>query len=96
MLTLGPLVAYGLLPWLGDGALTYQNITFMATRRASAIGMHNYVTGVINLPASLIAGALWLLKPASAFLLAAGLAFSAMCVFALTRPDRLRQGALPH
>ena len=53
-------------------------------------------TGVIYLPASLIAGALWLLKLARAFLLAAGLAFSAMCVFALTRPDRLRQGALPH
>ncbi len=67
-----------------------------AVRRASAIGLYNFVTGVIYLPASLIAGALWLLNPASAFLLAAGLAFAALLVFALTRPDRLREGALPH
>jgi MFS family permease len=65
-------------------------------RRASAIGLYNFVTGVIYLPASLIAGALWLLNPASAFLLAAGLASAALLVFALTRPDRLHEGALPH
>ena len=67
-----------------------------AQRRASAIGLYNFVTGVIYLPASLIAGALWLLNPASAFVLAAGLAFSALCVFALTRPDRLRESARPN
>lgn len=66
-----------------------------ADRRASAIGLYNFVTGVIYLPASLIAGALWLWNPASAFLLAAGLAFTALVVFALTRPDRLHEGALP-
>ena len=67
-----------------------------ADRRASAIGLYNFVTGAIYLPASLIAGALWLLNPASAFLLAAGLAFAALVVFALTRPDRLGERALPH
>ncbi len=67
-----------------------------AERRASAIGLYNFVTGAIYLPASLIAGALWLLNPASAFLLAAGLSFAALVVFALTRPDRVREGALPH
>lgn len=67
-----------------------------AERRASAIGLYNFVTGVIYLPASLIAGALWLLNPASTFLLAAGLALAALIVFALTHPDRLREGALPH
>jgi MFS family permease len=65
-------------------------------RRASAIGLYDFVTGVIYLPASLIAGALWLLNPASAFLLAAGLASAALLVFTLTRPDRLHEGALPH
>lgn len=57
-------------------------------RRASAIGLYNFVTGLLYLPASLIAGALWLLHPASAFLLAAGLAFAALAVFALMRPDQ--------
>ena len=65
-------------------------------RRASAIGLYNFVTGAIYLPASLIAGALWLSNPASAFLLAAGLAFAALVVFLMTRPDRLGERALPH
>jgi len=59
-------------------------------RRASAIGLYNFVTGLIYLPASLIAGALWLLHPASAFLFAAGLALAALAAFALLRPDRPR------
>ena len=67
-----------------------------AERRASAIGLYNFVTGAIYLPASLIAGALWLLNPSSAFLLAAGLALAALVVFAFTRPDRLSEAALPH
>lgn len=69
-----------------------QNKAFIADleleRRGSAIGLYNFVTGVIYLPASLIAGALWLLYPASAFLAAAGLALAALAVFAVLRPDR--------
>jgi MFS family permease len=57
-------------------------------RRGSAIGLYNFVTGVIYMPASLIAGALWLVHPASAFLFAAFLAFSAFLVFLYLRPDR--------
>jgi MFS family permease len=57
-------------------------------RRASAIGLYNFVTGLIYLPASLISGALWLLHPASAFLFAAGLALVALAAFGLLRPDR--------
>ena len=69
-----------------------QNKAFIADmevqRRASAIGLYNFVTGMIYLPASLIAGALWLYQPASAFLLAAGLAFAALVVFILLRLNR--------
>lgn len=64
-------------------------------RRASAIGLYNFVTGLIYLPASLIAGALWLLHPASAFLAAACFAFTALVAFILLRPDqkdRLKKG----
>jgi len=59
-------------------------------RRASAIGVYNFVTGLIYLPASLVAGALWLVHPASAFVLAAGLALAALIVFVFMRPDRTR------
>jgi len=48
------------------------------------------VTGLIYLPASLVAGALWLVHPASAFVLAAGLALAALIVFVFMRPDRTR------
>lgn len=71
-----------------------QNKAFIADleaeRRASAMGLYNFVTGVVYLPASLIAGALWLLNPASAFLLAAAVALLALGMFAVLRPDRKR------
>ncbi|MHB1230838.1 MAG: MFS transporter [Halothiobacillus sp.] len=57
-------------------------------RRASAIGLYNFVTGLIYLPASLIAGLLWLTHPSSAFLVAAGITFIALTVFSILRPDK--------
>ena len=72
-----------------------QNKVFIADleleRRASAIGLYNFATGLIYLPASLVAGALWLLNPAGVFLLAAALACAALLVFAYLRPDRKSQ-----
>jgi MFS family permease len=69
-----------------------QNKAFIADleveRRASAMGMYNFVTGMVYLPASLIAGALWLLSPASAFLMAAAVALLALIMFSVMRPDR--------
>jgi MFS family permease len=56
-------------------------------RRASAIGFYNFVTGLIYLPASLLAGALWLLHPAAAFLLAAALGVLALILFVYLRPE---------
>ena len=57
-------------------------------RRASAIGIYNFVTGIIYLPASMIAGGLWLLSPASAFVAAACLALAAIMAFMILRPDQ--------
>lgn len=55
-------------------------------RRATAIGMYNFVTGIIYFPASVIAGALWVYHPAYAFFFAAIIAFVAMSVFVFVRP----------
>jgi MFS family permease len=60
-------------------------------RLASAIGLYNFITGLIYLPASLIAGALWLTRPPSAFLVAACIALGALTVFVFLRPDRPRR-----
>ncbi len=55
-------------------------------RRASAMGVYNFLTGLLYLPASLIAGAMWNLSPAWAFALAAGLSLAAMLALAVVRP----------
>jgi MFS family permease len=69
-----------------------QNKAFIADleveRRASAMGMYSFVTGMVYLPASLIAGSLWLLNPATPFLMASGVALLALIMFAVMRPDR--------
>ena len=53
--------------------------------RASAIGLYNFLTGMLYLPASIIAGLLWSLQPSSAFFVAAGFALVALLVFASRR-----------
>ncbi len=60
-------------------------------RRATAMGVYSFVTGLIYLPASLLAGALWWLHPASAFLVAAGVALVATMMFVLLRPGVVRR-----
>jgi MFS family permease len=55
-------------------------------RRATAIGLYNFVTGVIYLFASLVAGALWAVYPAMVFILAAFLSFVAINAFVFLRP----------
>jgi MFS family permease len=57
-------------------------------RRATAIGVYNFVTGVLYLPASLVAGALWAFAPGAAFALA-----SVLCAAAIVAFMRLRPGA---
>ncbi len=55
-------------------------------RRATAIGMYNFATGLVYLPASAIAGALWLFHPAYAFIFAAAVTLVALGVFISIRP----------
>jgi len=51
-------------------------------RRATAVGAYNFVTGVLYLPASLVAGALWTADPRWAFGLATLLSLVAIALFA--------------
>ncbi len=57
-------------------------------RRATAIGLYNFVTGLIYLPASVIAGTLWIFNPIYAFIFAAIVAFVALSVFIFLKPWR--------
>jgi MFS family permease len=55
-------------------------------RRATAIGVYNFVTGVLYLVASLVAGALWTFSPSFAFALAGLLSLAAIAAFSALRP----------
>ena len=55
-------------------------------RRATAVGAYNFVTGVLYLPASLAAGALWTLDARWAFGLASGLSAAAIALFLWVKP----------
>ena len=60
-------------------------------RRATAIGMYNFTTGLVYLPASLIAGLLWIFSPVYAFVFAAVITLSAMIVFVIFQSRILRK-----
>jgi MFS family permease len=55
-------------------------------RRATAIGVYNFFTGMIYLPASLVAGVLWAFHPAYAFVFAAVVACVALASFIFLKP----------
>ncbi len=57
-------------------------------RRATAIGVYNFTTGVIYVPASLIAGALWALHSSIVFILAAFLSLTAVIALVSLHPAR--------
>jgi MFS family permease len=59
-------------------------------RRATAIGAYNFITGLIYLLASVIAGALWVMNPIYAFVFAAVVAFIAMSTFIFLRPWKIK------
>lgn len=56
-------------------------------RRATAMGVYNGVTGMLYLPASLMAGALWTVAPALAFGLSALLSLLAIAAFVWAKPS---------
>jgi MFS family permease len=59
-----------------------------ASRRATAMGIFDFATGLLYFPASLIAGMLWALHPTSAFTAAAVLACAAFLLLLRLQPHR--------
>jgi MFS family permease len=62
------------------------------TKRGTAIGAYSFFTGLVYLPASIIAGALWKLSPSYAFGFA-GITSAAAFVFFISRRARTVSGA---
>jgi MFS family permease len=55
-------------------------------RSATAIGLYNFVTGALYLPASVLAGVLWTVSQGAPFWVATGLSTVAIAAFAWARP----------
>jgi MFS family permease len=62
-------------------------------RRATAVGVYNFVVGVMYLPASLIAGALWTVAPSAAFAASTLLSVAAVGAFLLMVPGHASSSA---
>jgi MFS family permease len=56
-------------------------------RRATAVGVYNFVVGVMYLPASLIAGVLWAVAPSAVFAASTVLSVAAIGAFFLMVPE---------
>lgn len=55
-------------------------------RRGTAVGVYDFTTGLIYVPASLIAGLLWLSSPTTVFALAAALSLLAIIILLALKP----------
>jgi MFS family permease len=82
-------VVYGVFYAMNEGqAKAYLSDLAEENTRATAIGIYGFVTGLMYLPASLIAGALWPLGPAWTFGFAIGTSLIALALFVLRSPQR--------
>lgn len=80
---------YGVFYAMNEGqAKAYLSVLAEDDTRATAIGIYGFVTGLVYLPASLIAGALWPLGPEWAFAFAIGTSVAALALFLLTSDTR--------
>jgi MFS family permease len=70
--------------WIKDRPKAYLADLSTDETRATAIGVYGFVTGLIYLPASLIAGALWSYGPAWTFAFAIATSVVALTLFLLT------------
>jgi len=64
------------------------------SHRGTAIGIYNSVTGILYLPASVIAGLIWLKNPAAVFAIAAGISLAAAAAMTALRPKWNEKEAL--
>ncbi len=72
------LAVYGLFYAIDESQSKAYIADLEPQRRASAMGVYGFVTGVLYLPASLMAGALWTLAPTWAFACSAALSLLAI------------------
>jgi len=74
-------VLYGIFFAIDEGQTKAYVSDLERSKRGTAIGFYNFMTGLVYLPASVIAGLLWLVNPSYAFTFAALIALGALVIF---------------
>ena len=74
-------VVFGIFYSIDEGQSKAYITDLERSQRATAIGIYNFLTGLIYLPTSLIAGYLWRIQPSYAFIFAALISFTALLFF---------------
>lgn len=92
-IVLAMFVVYGVFYAMDEGqAKAYLADLSQDDNRATAIGIYGFVTGLVYLPASLIAGGLWTLGPQWTFAFAMVTSVSALVLFLLTSESQASRG----
>jgi len=78
-------IIFGIFYTIDEGQTKAFVTDLEPSRKATAIGFYNFVTGLIYLPASVIAGYLWKINSSYAFLFAALLSLFALIIFICLR-----------
>ncbi|MCL4436313.1 MAG: MFS transporter [Thaumarchaeota archaeon] len=74
-------VLFGIFYAIDEGQTKAYISDLEQSKRGTAIGFYNFMTGLIYLPASAIAGFLWLVNPSYAFTFAAAFSLGALVIF---------------
>jgi MFS family permease len=81
-------VLYGMFFAIDEGQTKAYITDLEKSKRGTAIGLYNFVTGLVYLPASIIAGLLWAINPSYSFAFAALVSVMALVLFYTFRKKR--------
>ena len=86
-------ILFGIFYAIDEGQSNAYISDLEKTKRGTAMGLYKFITGIIYLPASIIAGYLWSINSNYAFMFAAIVSIAAL-VFFLSK--KTRSNPLPH
>jgi len=81
-------VLYGMFFAIDEGQTKAYITDLEKSKRGTAIGLYNFATGLVYLPASIIAGLLWTINPSYSFAFAALISVLALVLFYTIRKKR--------
>lgn len=81
-------ILYGMFFAIDEGQTKAYITDMEKSKRGTAIGLYNFATGLVYLPASIIAGILWVVNPSYSFAFAAFASIAALVLFYAIRKKK--------